>query len=71
MEVQKATKKQKEECKSTIGKLRERVTRLEHEDDDLEQDGRHLCVRVKDIPAANDKTADKVLEKVKNILKVA
>ena len=71
MEVQKAIKKLKEEFKSAIGELRERVTKLEHKDDDLEQDGRHLCVRVKDIAAANDETADKALERAKNILKEA
>ena len=69
--VEKAMKKHKEEFKSAIDKLQEHVTYLEHAHDDLEQYGRRLCVRVEDIPAASDETAEKVLEKVENILKDA
>ena len=43
--------------------LQVRVTKLEHAHNDLEQHGCHVCSRVKDIHAANDETADKVLEK--------
>ena len=56
LEVEKFMKKQKEE-------LQVRVTKLEHAHNDLEQHVCHVCSRVKDRHAANDKTADKVLEK--------
>ena len=64
-------KKQKEEFKSAIDALQERVTNLEHTHDDLEQYGRRLSVHVEDIPVATDETADNVLEKVEIILKEA
>ena len=71
LEVEKAMKKQKEEFKSAIDALQERVTNLEHAHDGLEQYGRRLSVRVENIPIATDETADNVLEKVENILKEA
>ena len=71
LEVDKAMKKQKEEFKSAIDALQERVTNLEHAHDGLEQYGRRLSVRVENIPIATDETADNVLEKVENILKEA
>ena len=48
LEVEKAMKKQKEEFKSAIDALQERVTNLEHAHDDLEQYGRRLsaCVKI-------------------------
>ena len=71
LDVEKAMKKQKEEFKSAMDALQERVTNLEHAHDDLEQYGRRLSVRMEDISVATDKTADNVLEKVENILKEA
>ena len=71
LEVEKAMKKQKEEFKSAIDALQERVTNLEHAHDGLEQYGRRLSVLVENIPIATDETADNVLEKVENILKEA
>ena len=35
----------------------------------MEQYDRHLYINVEDVPVGIDKTADKVLKKVKNILK--
>ena len=43
LEVEKATKKQKEEFKFAMDQLQECVTNLEHARDDLEQYGRGLC----------------------------
>ena len=71
LEVEKAIKKQKEEFKSAIDKLQDRVTKLEHAHNDLEQCGCRLCIRVEDIPVATDVAAEKVLEKVENIFKKA
>ena len=62
-------KKQKKEFKSAVDKLQKRVSKLEHAHGDLEQYGCHLCVPVKDIPVATNKTVGKVIEKVENILK--
>ena len=62
-------KKYKEEFNSAIDETQEHVTYLEYAHDDLVKYGRHLCVRVEDITVATDETADKVLEKVKNIKK--
>ena len=72
LEVEKAMKKQKEEFKSAIDTLQERVTNLEHAHDDLEQYGRRQ-VYVWKIYLLQRYTcyesADNVLEKVENILK--
>ena len=69
LKLEKAMKKQKKEFKSAVDKLQKRVSKLEHAHGDLEQYGCRLCVPVKDIPVATNKTVGKVIEKVENILK--
>ena len=69
LKLEKTMKKQKKEFKSAVDKLQKRVSKLEHAHDDLEKYGRRLCVPVKDIPVATNKTVRKVIEKVENILK--
>ena len=71
LEVEKAMKKQKENFDSALHELQKRAIKLEHDHDDLEQYGRCLCVRLEDIPAKKDETADKVFSKTENILKEA
>ena len=71
LEVEKAMKKQKENFESALHELQKRVTKVEHDHDDLEQYGRRLCVRLEDIPVEKDETADKVFSKAENILKEA
>ena len=49
--------------------LRKCVIKLEHDHDDLQQYGCHLCVCLEDIPVEKDKTADNFISKAENILK--
>ena len=51
--------------------FQEPVANLEHAHGDLEQYGRRLCVSLENIPVATDETADKILDKVENVLKEA
>ena len=60
-------KKQKENFESALHELQKRVIKVQHDHDDLEQYGRRLCVRLKDIPVEKGKTADKVFSKAENI----
>ena len=71
LEVEKAMKKQKENYDSPLHELQKRVIKLEHDHDDLEQYGHHLCVRLEDIPVEKDETAEKVFSEAENILKEA
>ena len=71
LEVEKATKKQKEKFDSALHELQKRVVKLEHDHDDLEQYGRRLFVPLENIPAEKDESADRVFSKAENILKEA
>ena len=66
--MEKVVKKQKEEFDETVIELQERVTTLEQEKDDLEQYGRRLCVRIDNVPAESEETAESVFEKVGKFL---
>ena len=68
-EVGKALKKQKEEFHSAFMQLEKRITKLENDNDDLEQYGRCVCLRIKDVPVANEETAEEVFKKTENLLK--
>ena len=68
-EVDEALKKQKEEFYSAITQLEKRITKLENDNEDLEQYGRRVCLRIKDVPVANAETAEEILKKTKNLLK--
>ena len=71
LEVEKVMKKQTENFESVLHELQKRVTKVEHDHDDLVQYGRRLCVRLEDIPVEKDETADKVFSKAENMLKEA
>ena len=64
-------KKQKENFESALHELQKRVIKMEHDHDDLEQYGRHLCVCLEDITVEKDETADKTFSKAENILRKA
>ena len=68
LEVEKVVKKQKEEFDETVIKLQERITTLEQEQDDLEQYGRQVCVRIDDVPVESEETVESVFEKVGKFL---
>ena len=68
-EVGKALKKQKEEFHSAFTQLEKCITKLENDNDDLEQYGRCVCLRIKDVPVANEETAEEVFKKTENLLK--
>ena len=68
-EVDEAVKKQKEEFHSSFTQLEQRITKLENDNDDLEQYGRRVCLRIEDLPVANEETAEKVFKKTENLLK--
>ena len=71
LEVEKAMKKQKENFDSALHKPQKRVIKLEHDHDDLEQHGHHLCLRLEDVHIEKDETAGNVFSKAENILKEA
>ena len=52
-------------------KLKDLITTLELEKDDLEQYERRVCVRIDDVPIESKKTADNVYEKVYEFLREA
>ena len=49
LEEEKVVKKQKEGFDVTVWKLQERITTLEYKNDDLEQYGRRVCVRIEKV----------------------
>ena len=57
-EVDEALKKQKEEFDSAFTQLEKRITKLENDNYDLEQYGRRVCLRIEDVPVANEETAE-------------
>ena len=59
-EVDKALKKQKEEFDEASTQLEKHITKLENDNDNLEQYGRHVCLRIEDVPVANEETAEEV-----------
>ena len=61
-------KKQKEKFDETFLKLRERITTLELEKDDLEQYGRRVCVRIDDVPVESEEKAESIFVKVGKFL---
>ena len=67
--VDEALKKQKEEFDSTFTQLEKRITKLENDNDDLEQYGKRVCLRIEDVPVANEETAEEVFKKTENLLK--
>ena len=44
---------------------------LQSENEDLEQYGRRLCVRVEGVPITDDETSEKVLKKVQSLINEA
>ena len=62
-EVDEALKKQKEEFDSAFTQLEKRITKLENYNDDLEQYGRCVCLRIEDVPVASEETAEEVFKK--------
>ena len=44
---------------------RKRLRKLENEKSDLEQYSRRVCLRIEDVPVANEETAEEVLRKLK------
>ena len=68
-EVNGALKKQKEEFDAASTQLEKHITKLENDNDDLEQYGRHVCLRIEDIPVANEETVEEVFMKTENLLK--
>ena len=69
LEVDEALKKQKEEFDSALTQLEKRITKLENDNDDLEQYGRRVCLTIKDVSVENEETAEEVFKKHKNLLK--
>ena len=67
-EVDEALKKQKEEFYSAFTQLEKRITKLENDNEDLEQYGRRVYLRIKDVLVANAETAEEILKKTKNLL---
>ena len=61
-------KKQKEELDSAFTQLEKRITKLENDNDDLEQYGRRVSLRNEDVPVANEETAEEAFKKTKNML---
>ena len=57
-EADEALKKQKEEFDSAFTQLEKRITKLENDNYDLEQYGRRVCLRIEDVPVANEETAE-------------
>ena len=57
-EADEALKKQKEEFDSALTQLEKRITKLENDNYDLEQYGRRVCLRIEDVPVANEETAE-------------
>ena len=53
-EIDEALKKQKEEFDSAFTQLEKRITKLENDDDDLKQYGRRVCLRIENVPVANE-----------------
>ena len=68
-EVDEALKKKKEEFDSAFTQLEKRITKLENDNEDLEQYGRRVCLRIEDVPVANEETAEEVFKKTENMLK--
>ena len=67
--VDKGLKKQKEEFDSAFTQPEKLITKLENEKDDLKQYGRRVCLRIEDVPAANEETAEEIFKKTENLLK--
>ena len=68
-EVDEALKKQKEKFDSAFTQLEKRIAKLENYNDDLEQYGRRVCLRIEDVLVANEETAEEVFKKTENMLK--
>ena len=68
-EVDEALKKQKEEFDSAFTQLEKRIRKLENDNDDLEQYGTRVCLRIEDVPVENEETAEEVFKKTENMLK--
>ena len=71
-EADKALKKQKEEFDSAFSQLEKGIIKLENEKDDVEQYARPVCLRVEDVPVANEKIVEeRHLRKLKICLKTS
>ena len=68
-EVDEALKKQKEEFDSAFTQLEKRITKLGNDNDHLEQYGRRVCLRIEDVPVANEETVEELFKKTENMLK--
>ena len=48
--------------------LEKRITKLENDNDNLKQYGRHVYLRIEDVPVTNKETAEEVFKKTENLL---
>ena len=74
-EVFKEEFRKREELESTVSVLQEHVryyknqlNEIKHENEELEQYGRRLCVRIEGIPPVENETSDEVLDKVISLM---
>ena len=68
-EFDKALNKQKEQFDSAFTELEKRITKLGNDNDNLEQCGGRVYLRIEDVPVANEETTEEVFKKIKNLLK--
>ena len=62
--VREGVENAQEEFDSAFTQLEKRIKKLENDNDDLEQYGRRVCLRIEDVPVANEETAEEVFKKV-------
>ena len=55
----------------SMSKIFRNMMVLQSENEDLEQYGRRLCVRVEGAPITDDETSEKVLKKVQSLINEA
>ena len=74
-EVFKEEFRKREELESAVSVLQEHVryyknqlNEIKHENEELEQYGRRLCVRIEGIPPVENETSDEVLDKVISLM---
>ena len=68
--------KKREELESTVSVLQQdvmicqnQIKEMQQENEELEQYGRRLCLRVHGVPTVDNETSDEVLDKVKPLIK--
>ena len=65
----------REELESTVSRLQQHIKTCQNQrkemqqaNEELEQYGRRLCVRIDGVPTVDNETLDKVLDKVKSLI---